>query len=441
MKTGYLLKLLTTIVAIFCVASACAAGLNDDEQRMIAWIDANAESAIDLLEETVNISSGTMNMQGVHDVGMVMGRELDALGLEAEWIEMPEGMGRAGHVFGRKLDGKGPKILMIGHLDTVFEADDGFQSYTRDGDVAHGPGVEDMKGGNVVIIYALKALREIGALENMSVVAAYTGDEENAGSPLSESTRHLIDAGKWADISLGFEGGVSYDGQDWATIARRSSSNWYLEVSGNQAHSSKIFNREVGHGAIFEAARILNGFDEKVRGEEYLTFNAGTIQGGTDVSYADEQNRGTTFGKTNIVPRKVIVHGDIRTISQEQLERTRDAMREVVANNLPGTDAVIKFEDRYPPMAPTAGNKRLEAVLSAINEDLGRGSMPTLDPLQRGAADVSFVAPYSDSLAGMGPVGDGGHTPDESLDLTSMPTAIKRTAIFIYRLINEDKPD
>jgi len=441
MKTGYSLKTFTTIVATFCVAAACASGLNDDEQRMIDWIDANSEAAIDLLEETVSISSGTMNMQGVHDVGMVMGRELDALGLEAEWIEMPEDMVRAGHMFGRKLDGKGPNILMIGHLDTVFEADDGFQSYTREGDVAHGPGVEDMKGGNVVIVYALKALKEIGVLDDLSVVVAYTGDEENAGSPLSESKRHLIDAGKWADISLGFEGGVSYDGQDWATIARRSSSNWYLEVSGTQAHSSKIFNSEVGHGAIFEAARILNGFDEKVRGEEYLTFNAGTIQGGTDVSYANEQNRGTTFGKTNIIPRKVIVHGDIRTISQEQLERTRDAMREVVANHLPGTDAVITFEDRYPPMAPTEGNKRLEALLSAVNEDLGRGSMPTLDPLKRGAADVSFVAPYSDSLAGMGPVGNGGHTPDESIDLTSMPTAIKRTAIFLYRLINEDKSE
>ncbi len=142
MKTRYSLKIFTTIVATFCVAAACAAGLNDDEQRMVDWIDANYESAIDLLEETVNISSGTMNMQGVHDVGMVMGRELDALGLESEWIEMPEGMGRAGHMFGRKLDGNGPKILMIGHLDTVFEADDGFQSYTRDGDVAHGPALK-----------------------------------------------------------------------------------------------------------------------------------------------------------------------------------------------------------------------------------------------------------------------------------------------------------
>jgi glutamate carboxypeptidase len=437
MKPGNSLKFLMTFFTTFCVISAYAGGLNDDEQRIVDWVDANYESAIDLLEETVNIGSGTMNMQGVHDVGMVMVRELDALGLETEWIEMPEDMGRAGHTFGRKLQGKGPNILMIGHLDTVFEADDGFQSYTRDGDVGHGPGVEDMKGGNVVIVYALKALKAIGALDDLSVVVAYTGDEENAGSPLSVSRRDLIEAGKWADISLGFEGGVSYDGQDWATIARRSSSNWYLEVSGIQAHSSKIFNEQVGHGAIFEAARILNGFDEKVRGEEYLTFNAGTIQGGTEVNYEFEQTRGTTFGKTNIIPRKVIVHGDIRTISNEQLERTREAMRAVVADHLPGTDARIVFEDRYPSMAPTDGNRRLQAVLSGVNEDLGRGPMPTLDPLKRGAADVSFVAPYSDSLAGLGPVGKGGHTPDESIDLTSMPIAIKRVAIFIYRLANE----
>ena len=441
MKTGYSLKLLTTAVATFCVTAACAGGLNDDEQRMVDWVDANYESAIDLLEETVNIGSGTMNAQGVRDVGKVMGCELDALGLETEWIEMPEGMGRAGHLFARKLHNKSLNLLLIGHLDTVFEADDGFQSYTRKGDVAYGPGVEDMKSGNVVIVYALKALKEIGALQNLSIVVAYTGDEENAGSPLTVSRRDLIEAGKWADISLGFESGVSYGGQDWATIARRSSSNWYLEVSGKQAHSSKIFNNEVGHGAIFEAARILNEFDNKVRGEEYLTFNAGTIQGGTDVNYEFEQTRGTTFGKTNIVPRKVIVHGDIRTISNEQLARTRDAMRVIVADHLPGTDAIIKFEDRYPSMAPTDGNKRLEAVLSGINEDLGRGPMPSLDPLKRGAADVSFVAPYSDSLAGMGAVGDGGHTPDESLDLTTMAPAIQRTAILIYRLANEESAD
>ncbi len=438
MRVRYL-STTTALLVLHAATTVLAGGLNADEQRMVDWIDANAAVAIDLLEETVSISSGTMNHQGVRDVGVVMGRELAALGLQTEWIEMPEEMGRAGHMFGRKLNGKGPKFLMIGHLDTVFEADDGFQSYVREGDVARGPGVDDMKSGNVIIVYALKALEEIGALDDLSVVVAYTGDEENAGSPLSISKYDLIEAGKWADISLGFEGAISADGQDWATIARRSSSNWSLEVTGKQAHSSRIFDDDVGHGAIFEAARILHRFDEEVRGEEYLTFNIGSMVGGTDVTYDEQKNRGTAFGKSNVVPNRVILHGDIRAISQEQLERTRDAMRAIVADHLPLTDASIQFEDRYPAMAPTEGNRQLQAVMSQVNEDMGRGPMPTLDPSRRGAADVSFVAPYSDSLAGLGALGKGGHTPNESLDLTSIPVSIKRAALLIYRLANEDR--
>ncbi|MCJ7590560.1 MAG: M20/M25/M40 family metallo-hydrolase [Woeseiaceae bacterium] len=428
----------TAFALLFISPVAMSSALSADEQRMMSWIDANTEDAIDLLKETVNISSGTMNHKGVRAVGKVMARELEALGLATEWIDMPEEMQRGGHLFGHRYSDGKKRILLIGHLDTVFEADDGFQSYKRDGDTAFGPGVEDMKSGNVVIVYALKALKEIGALNDISVTVVYSGDEENAGSPLSVSKHDLIEAGKWADVSLGFEGGISSDGQDWATISRRSSSNWYLEVTGKQAHSSKIFNESTGHGAIFEAARILNEFDQKVRGEEYLTFNAGTIQGGTDVEYDSENNRGTTFGKTNVVPNRVIVHGDIRTISQAQLERAREAMREIVADHLPLTDAHIEFEDRYPPMEPSEGNKRLHSILSQANEDLGRGPMPIVDPSRRGAADISFVAPYSDSLAGLGAVGEGGHTPNESLDLTSMPVAIKQAALLLYRLSKEE---
>lgn len=423
---------------LFC-GPAVADSLSAEEQRMADWIDAHAEDAIALLEETVNISSGTMNHEGVREVGRVMQKELDALGLETEWIEMPAEVNRAGHLFGRK-DGDGKRILLIGHLDTVFEADDDFQAFVRDGDMATGPGVDDMKSGNVVIVYALKALAEIGALDNIPVVVAYTGDEEKTGSPLEVARRDLIAAGQWADIALGFEGAIHYEGQDWATIARRSSSSWILEVEGKQAHSSGIFNENVGAGAIFEAARILNGFYEEVRGEEYLTFNAGTIQGGTDVEYDSSVNRGNTFGKTNVVPRKVIVHGGLRTISLDQRERAKENMQSVVDQSLPHTSATITFRDSYPPMKPTEGNERLQIALSDINEALGRGPMPALDPSRRGAADVSFVAPYTDALAGLGALGKGGHSPNESLDLTSMPLAIKRAAILIYRLSIEGQP-
>jgi glutamate carboxypeptidase len=428
--------LLATTLAILSFA-ATAESLTPDEQRMADWIDAHADDAIALLKETVDIPSGTLNPEGVAAVGRVMQRELDSLGLDTEWIEMPAEMDRAGHLFGQK-DGDGKKILLIGHLDTVFEVEDGRRPFERDGDIAHGHGVYDMKSGNVIIVYALRALSEIGALNDIPITVAYTGDEEKSGKPLSVSRNDLIAAGKWADVALGFEEAMYFDDTDWATVARRSSSSWLLTVSGKQSHSSDIFSEEIGAGAIFEAARILDAFYDEVRGQQHLTFNAGNIQGGTEVEYKSGQNKGMTFGKTNVVPRKVVVHGGIRTISAEQLQWARDKMRAIVAANHPQTSASISFEDSYPPMSPTDGNLALQRELSAINVALGREPMPALDPSKRGAADISFVAPYTDALAGLGGIGGGGHTPDEFIRLSSLPLAIKRAAILIYRLSRDD---
>ena len=420
--------------------AAMADSLTPDEQRMTNWIDAHADGAVALLKETVDIPSGTLNQEGVKAVGRVMRRELDSLGLDTEWIAMPAQMKRAGHLFGRK-DGAGKKFLLIGHLDTVFEVDDGNRPFERDGDIARGHGVYDMKTGNVIIVYALRALQEIGALEDIPITVAYTGDEEKSGKPLSVSRKDLIAAGEWADIALGFEEAMYFDDTDWATVARRSSSSWVLSVTGKQSHSSDIFSDAIGAGAIFEAARILNAFYDDVRGQQHLTFNAGTIQGGTEVDYDSGQNKGTTFGKTNVVPRKVVVHGGIRSISAEQLQWARDAMQAIVADNHSQTSASIIFEDSYPPMSPTTGNLALQRELSAINVALGREPMPALDPSRRGAADISFVAPYTDALAGLGGIGGGGHTPDEFVRLSSLSLAIKRAAILIYRLSREGVTD
>lgn len=427
----------SAIFLIFVCSVTSAADFDNHEQAMLDWIDGHFEDAVALLEQTVNISSGSLNIEGVKAVGSVMNAELESLGLDTEWIDMPVESQRAGHLVGRSAASAGKRFLLIGHLDTVFEADDEFQAFTRNGNIAIGPGVDDMKSGNVVIIYALKALQHVGVLDSLPVVVFYTGDEEKMARPLSVSRKDLIDAGRWADIALGFESAAFRDGKDWATIARRGSSGWRLEVSGKQAHSSGIFSEDAGAGAIFEAARILSSFYETVRGEEYLTFNAGTISGGTQVDYDFEQNRGETFGKTNVIPKTVIVHGGIRTISIEQLNAAQDAMRGIVADSLPHTSATITFDEGYPPMSPTEGNRRLQVVLSDLNQQLGRGPMETYDPSLRGAADISFVAPYTDGLAGLGAIGSGGHTPDESLELDSFTLAIKRAAILIYRLSQE----
>ncbi len=425
---------------LFLFFSACpcptvaAQNLDANELAIIKWSESHTEEAIDLIESLVNINSGTYNQQGVKQVGAILRTELDALNFETRWIDLPSEMKRAGHLFAKHDGNRGKKILLIGHLDTVFEPDDAFQTFVREGSTATGPGVEDMKAGDVVIIYALKALQHVGALDDSQIMVAFTGDEEETGKPVHVARKDLIEAGRWADVALGFESGIDSDGKEWATISRRSSSAWCLEVRGKQAHSAGIFNDKTGAGAIFETARILNGFYTEVRGEEYLTFNAGTIMGGTEVDAGCEQPKGKVFGKTNVVPNRAVVRGGMRTISDQQMERAREAMRAVVAQNLPVTEASISFRDGYPAMAPSVGNQQLRDMLSSINLDLGREAMPILDASKRGAADISFVAPYTDGLAGMGAYGKGGHTPNESLDLDSIPIAVQRAAILIYRL-------
>ena len=416
------------------VASQVAAQVTSEEAGMARFIDEHTEATIELLERLVNINSGTLNLEGVREVGQILGDEFAAIGFNTRWLEMPEDVGRAGHLYAERTGESGQRLLLIGHLDTVFESDDSFQTFTREGSIGRGPGTDDMKGGGVVMLLALQALASVGALDDVTIRIVMTGDEERPGAPLSLVRRDLIEAAGESDIALGFEGGISDEQGDWGTIARRSASGWKLAVEGTQAHSSQIFSESVGAGAIFEVSRILSEFYDEVRGEEYLTFNAGMIVGGTEVSYDEATAGGAAFGKTNVVPQSAIVAGGIRTISPEQLTRAQEAMRDVVARHLPHTAAEIEFDEGYPPMAPTEGNRALLTLYNQGSEDLGLGTLRELDPSRRGGADISFVADRLDALAGMGSIGSGAHSPSEQVDLSSIPVQAKRAAVMIYRL-------
>ena len=421
-----------TLTGLLFVSLTFSGGLNKAEKEIQKYVDQNTEEAIDLVEKVVNINSGTLNIVGNKTVGKIFQVELDQLGFKTYWVTYPKTVKRSGHLFAEMRGGTGKKIVLIGHLDTVFEPDSPFQKFIRDGDVAYGPGVSDMKAGDVSMIYAMKALDYVGVLKDLNLTLVFIGDEEKTGGPPSIVRKELIEAGKWADIGLGFEGA---HGLNTGTVARRSSSSWMLKTTGVQGHSSQIFKEKLGYGAIFEAARIVNAFREELVGEEYLSFNPGTIIGGTDVDYDPVTARGTTFGKTNVVSQAVTVHGGIRTISTEQLDRAISRMKYIVSQNLPRTTANIRFRTSYPPMAPTKANYALLDKLESVNIDLGYGQLEPLDPGKRGAADISFVAPHVDaSLAGMGPDGFGEHSENEGLDLTSFPKTTTRAAILIYRL-------
>jgi glutamate carboxypeptidase len=406
--------------------------LSPEERAMVMFIDANNASAITLLEKAVNINSGTQNFKGVQEVGTLFRSEFDALGFKTTWVDGAP-FQRAGHLVAEHA-GTGPRILLIGHLDTVFEPDSPFQKYERVSDsAAKGPGITDMKGGNVIIVQALKALQSAGLLKSMNIIVVMTGDEEAAGRPLTTSREALVNAAKGADVAIGFEDG---DGNPaTAVIARRGTTNWTLTVKGRPAHSSQIFNAENGYGAAFEAARILNGFREKLAGQRHLTFNPGVLLGGTTVEFDNAASRGTAFGKTNVIAEEMVVSGDLRALSPEQFAEAKKAMEAIVAANLPQTSASITFDDGYPPLAPSPGNERMLALYNQASIDVGAGTVIAVDPDKAGAADVSFVSNYVPMiLDGVGLMGGGGHTVHETADMRTLPSMTKRAAVLLARL-------
>jgi glutamate carboxypeptidase len=427
------LRTLAACVLLLAAATPLAArqGPSSAERRIVREAEARADEAIALLERVVNVNSGTMNLDGVREVGRIFRAELDALGFETAWVP-GEAFGRAGHLVARRA-GDGPHLLLIGHLDTVFEPSSPFQRFVRTGARAAGPGVVDMKGGNVVIVHAMKALAAAGELDGMAITIVMTGDEERSGSPLAASKAALVEAAGPADVALAFENGDS--NPKTAVVARRGSTGWRLEVTGTPAHSSQLFQPEVGAGAIYEAARILHGFHERLAGEPLLTFNPGVMLAGTDVAYDDASAGGTAAGKSNVVAGRAVVTGDLRTITLDQLEAARAKMAFFAGQSLPGTEATITFDDGYPPLEPTEGNRRLLAQFDQVSRDLGFGAVTAVDPRNAGAADVSFTAGLVDmALDGLGPGGGNDHTVDEWIDLPTLLQQTQRAAVLIHRL-------
>ncbi len=408
--------------------------LADDvtEKAIIKAVGAGMPQALATLEQVVNINSDTMNFAGVKRVSDVFGGELDGLGFETKWID-GAGFGRAGHLVA-SYGSKGPKILMIGHLDTVFADTDGFQKFERlEGDKVKGPGITDMKGGDVIIISVVRALKRAGVLDNVQIKIVMTGDEESSGKPLTKSRAALVDAAIWADIALGFEDG---DGDiKTAVIARRGSVGWRLSVTGRAAHSSQIFTDDVGYGAVLEAARILNGYREHLPVMHNLTFNPGRIVGGTRTTNENTTNSGTAFGKSNVVAQTVYVTGGIRATSLQQLAEAKKKMQEITADNLPHTTAKLIFAEGYPPMAPTDSNRNLLEIYSRISQSLGYGEVIAVNPRKAGAADISFTANYVDAaLDGLGLMGAGGHTKNEIADMSSFKRNTEKAALLIYHV-------
>jgi glutamate carboxypeptidase len=431
------MRAIPTLLAVLAAAPAlpaAAQSLTPAERRVVAGVRAGVPAATALLERLVNQNSGTMNFAGVRAVGAMLDAEFRTLGFTTRWVD-GAAWGRAGHLVAeRRGDGRGPKVLLIGHLDTVFEPDSPFQRFERvPGDSARGPGITDMKGGNVVMLLALGALREAGLLDRLQVTAVFTGDEEDSGDPLEAARADLVAAADWADVALGFENGPEAPHE--AVVARRGSTGWLLRTTGTPSHSSQLFQPDVGSGAIYELARILAAFHDSLAAEPDLTFNPGSVAGGTTVTFDPVQNRGTVFGKTNVVAGEAVAAGDLRALTPAQLARA--AIRRIVdlARHHPGTGATLTFDDGYPPFAPDPGNYRLLALLDRASRDAGLPPVGPVHPRRAGAADIAFVAGrVGMAIDGLGLKGRADHTVQETADLAMLPVQAIRAALVLVRL-------
>ena len=463
--------LFTTILFSICIGAnqsleaqttKATTTLSKEEQKVMDYIDANMPRAIALLKESVDINSGTLNIEGVKKVGAIFAREFEKANFKTKWVPMPDSLRRAGHLVAsigfnaednataantsaatekkssskKKTEitktKKGKKLFLIGHLDTVFEPDMPANPFTMLNDsTATGQGVTDMKGGDVVMIIALQALQAQGLLKDANIIAYLTGDEEHAGYPREVSRGDFIETAKQTEIALAFEGA---NGLNSVATARRGASGWLLNVKAKTGHSSGVFTPYAGYGAIYEAARIVNEFRVQLSTEKYLTFNPGVFIGGSEMNYDETKATGTAIGKTNIISPAVTVTGDLRFLTEEQKINARKKMQAIVDNSLAGTKATIEFQDGIPSMAPTEGNNKVLEVISGVTQAMGVGPTTEGDPGSRGAGDISYIAAYVDCIDGLGSSGRGAHAPGETINLKELPYLIKRAALTIYRL-------
>ncbi len=425
MKTMFSSAVRVLLVCLFLSSIILGQSLTPEEKKIADAVDAQFPEALSLLERTVNIESPTENLAGVKQVGRLLMPEFNAIGMKTRWIEMPAVMKSAGHLYAETGGSKGKRVLLLGHLDTVLAG----EKFRREGDKAYGTGTADMKAGIIVLYFALKALHSAGALDDTRVKVLLTGDEEDTGVPIMTSRASMVEAAKASDLVLSFENG----GNNIATVARRGYSDWQLEVTAKTGHSSAIFKESMGSGAIFEAARILNEFYVTLKDEKYLTFNPSIISGGTELTLGDNGSISAT-GKGNVVPARLIVRGDLRFISEEQKAAARAKMTEIVSKSLPGTTSKITFRDEFAAMSPKPSNYELLQQLDKVSQDLGMGKIEPLDPGERGAGDISFVADLIPALDGLGATGGGAHAKGEFVDLKTLAQQTQRAALLIYRL-------
>ncbi|MBX6363665.1 MAG: M20/M25/M40 family metallo-hydrolase [Gemmatimonadetes bacterium] len=393
--------------------------LDAAERRIAAAVAARHEEAVAFLQRVVDVNSGTGNLAGVREVGRLFRARLDSLGFATRWVSPAGAEARAGDLFAERDGPSGRRVLLIGHLDTVYEPDDPFQRFVRLDSLARGPGTIDAKGGAVAILYALVALHDAGVLDGARIVVGLMGDEETPAHPFGASRAELLAQARRSDVALAFEPAANGT-IGAATPVRLGFAGWRLRIPVDPAGNTPRAD------ALGRARSLVRRFGELAAGEPNLEiYPLGAREEAAGGAVGGDAASGAAL-------TAIVVEGGVRAASSRQLEDARRRMRRLIAEH---GDVRLEFDaDPYPGMPPRPENFALLRALDAVSRALGDGPVVAGDPSKRGGGDISFVAEVVPGLDGLGPAGGGAHSPQEMVDLRSLAAATRRAAILVYRL-------
>lgn len=364
-----------------------------------------------LLEKLVDINSGTQNVEGLEQVRSVLIPEFEALGFVTTSTDLGEGR----KLLSFQLPGSTPELLLVGHLDTVFEKTTGpAQRLRRQGDRLSGPGVIDMKGGVVLMLDVLESLKDTGLLQHIKVVL---NDDEETGSPRSKEA--LRQAAQGLRYALVFEPGLP----DGSVVASQSGVRWLrLTVKGRGAHAG--LEPERGVNACVEASHKASRLDALTSFQKGLTVNVGTLSGGT---------------KPNIVCEEASLMLDIRYRQEADwvatLKRIERIQREMtVSNPLLGVSPTATLETvaELPSLTPERTRELRERVAQAA---ASVGQRIEARHVGYGSDGNHLAESGIQLLVGLGPYGGGMHTQDEFLSLKGYAKRRSLNRALIQRIL------
>lgn len=358
---------------------------------------------LDLLKTMVDINSFTDNPPGVDAVGEITAQAFVPLGFTAETIQA-ENPNFGKHLVLTRTGTSGKKIGLVGHLDTVFSAEEENAHdfhWRREGNRIYGPGTVDMKGGNVLILMALDALRKFAPAEFEAItwVVLFNAAEERLSLDFGKLCRERLDG---ALANLVFESGSLKNDTFKLVTARKGKAEYRITVSGRSAHAGN--QHANGANAIIQLAEVVQKVAALTDYDRDLTYNVGTISGGSVV---------------NRVPHHAEARVEMRTFKPDVFEAGIAAMMAlngqstVAASDGYSCRVKIDLLERMQPWSPNAGSDGLFKIWSDAAQSMG---MAAEKEERGGLSDGNHTWQTIPTMDGLGPAGANAHSSEHSAD-------------------------